>query len=83
MSLRASKASVADEPRKKPISRKEWEKKNNVSHMSAKEITKRIDELTASMTKYARDLKFEEAASVRDEINDLKQALLLMPGIED
>lgn len=74
---------VPDEPRKKPISRKEWEKKNNVSHMSAKEITKRIDELTASMTKYARDLKFEEAASVRDEINDLKQALLLMPGIED
>lgn len=74
---------VPDEPRKKPISRKEWEKKNNVSHMSAKEITKRIDELTASMTKYARELKFEEAASVRDEINDLKQALLLMPGIED
>lgn len=74
---------VPDESRKKPISRKEWEKKNNVSHMSAKEITKRIDELTASMTKYARDLKFEEAASVRDEINDLKQALLLMPGIED
>lgn len=74
---------VPDKPRKKPISRKEWEKKNNVSHMSAKEITKRIDELTASMTKYARDLKFEEAASVRDEINDLKQALLLMPGIED
>lgn len=74
---------VPDEPRKKPISRKEWEKKNNVSHMSAKEITKRIDQLTASMTKYARDLKFEEAASVRDEINDLKQALLLMPGIED
>lgn len=74
---------VPDEHRKKPISRKEWEKKNNVSHMSAKEITKRIDELTASMTKYARDLKFEEAASVRDEINDLKQALLLMPGIED
>lgn len=74
---------VPDELRKKPISRKEWEKKNNVSHMSAKEITKRIDELTASMTKYARDLKFEEAASVRDEINDLKQALLLMPGIED
>ena len=51
--------------------------------MSAKEITMRIDELTASMTKYARELKFEEAASVRDEINDLKQALLLMPGIED
>ena len=74
---------VQDEPRKKPISRKEWEKKNNVSHMSAKEITKRIDELTASMTKYASELKFEEAASVRDEINDLKQALLLMPGIED
>ena len=80
---RSDSFKVPDEPRKKPISRKEWEKKNNVSHMSAKEITKRIDELTASMTKYARDLKFEEAASVRDEINDLKQALLLMPGIED
>ena len=51
--------------------------------MSAKEISKRIDVLTTQMKDLARELKFEEAAQVRDEIADLKQALILMPGLDD
>jgi excinuclease ABC subunit B len=35
------------------------------------------------MLKLARELKFEEAAALRDEIADLKQALILMPGLDD
>ena len=34
------------------------------------------------MIKYARELKFEEAAQIRDEIADLKQALIMLPGLE-
>ena len=75
------KAPVED--RKKPISRKDWEKKNSVGRMSAKDILKRVDDLTNQMTKCARELKFEEAAALRDEIADLKQALILMPGLDD
>ncbi|MGN1281129.1 MAG: excinuclease ABC subunit UvrB [Succinivibrio sp.] len=74
---------VPDEPRAKPVSRKDWEKKNSVHRMSAKDITKRIDELSVKMTSLARELKFEEAASLRDEIADLKQALILMPGLDE
>lgn len=72
------------ENRAVPISRKEWEKKHlSGSVMSAKQIAKRIDELSADMLKLARELKFEEAASLRDEIADLKQALILMPGLDE
>ncbi|NLK84512.1 MAG: excinuclease ABC subunit UvrB [Aeromonadales bacterium] len=71
------------ENRKQLISRKDWEKKNSVGRMSAKDILKRVDDLTNQMTKCARELKFEEAAALRDEIADLKQALILMPGLDD
>ncbi len=71
---------VPDEPRKMPMSRKDWEKKNATARMSAKDITKRIDTLTQKMVSLARELKFEEAAALRDEIADLKQALILLPS---
>ncbi len=72
------------EDRPMPVSRKAWEKKHlSGNTMSAKQISKRIDELTESMLKLARELKFEEAAALRDEIADLKQALILMPGLDD
>jgi len=72
---------VPAEPRKSPISRKEWEQRNS-KRLSAKEITKRIDTLNEKMLSLARELKFEEAAAIRDEIADLKQALILMPGMD-
>ncbi len=71
---------VPDEPRRMPMSRKDWEKKNATARMSAKDITKRIDTLTQKMVALARELKFEEAAALRDEIADLKQALILLPS---
>ena len=70
------------EDRKRPISRKQWEKDNHLSKLNAKEISKRIDELSKDMIKYAREIKFEEAAQIRDEIADLKQALIMLPGLE-
>lgn len=43
-------------------------------------MSKRIDELREQMIKLAKELKFEEAASIRDEIQTLEQDLLLMPN---
>ena len=34
------------------------------------------------MKELALELKFEEAAAIRDEIADLRQALILLPGID-
>ena len=73
---------VPKEDRPTLISRKKWESEHNKSRLSAKDIIKRIDELTAKMSSFAKELKFEEAAACRDEIADLKQALILIPGIE-
>ncbi|MGN0915981.1 MAG: excinuclease ABC subunit UvrB [Succinivibrio sp.] len=79
----SSSFKVPDEKRARPVSRKEWEKKNSKGRMTPKEVVKRIDELTVQMGNLARELKFEEAALIRDEIADLKQALILMPGLDN
>ena len=62
-----------------PMSRQEWEKRHQVKY-TAKDMSKRIDELREQMIKLAKELKFEEAASIRDEIQTLEQDLLLMPN---
>lgn len=66
------------DPKKKIPSRKEWEAKQNAAKMDATAILKRIEELEEKMTQCARELKFEEAATYRDEIADLKQALIFV-----
>jgi len=44
--------------------------------LSAKEIAVQIKQLETKMHAYARDLEFEKAASVRDEIHELQQQLI-------
>lgn len=73
---------VPEEKRAKPMSRKAWEAKQQKKPMSASELAKAIDNLQAKMLRLARDLKFEEAAQVRDEMQELQQELLLLPGRE-
>lgn len=68
------------EKRKSGPSRREWEAQHKKDLLDPKALSKRIDELQEQMLKLARDLKFEEAAAVRDEMQDLQQKLLLMPG---
>jgi excinuclease ABC subunit B len=41
---------------------------------------KRIKKLEAEMTKLARNLEFEQAARLRDEIQKLRQAALGVPS---
>ncbi len=67
------------EKRKSAPSRKEWEAKQRVLN-DPKVLVKRIDELQERMLKLARELKFEEAAKVRDEMQDMQQHLQLLPG---
>ncbi len=42
------------------------------AHMSIKDISKQMDRLEKQMFKHAQNLEFEEAAAVRDKINQLK-----------
>ena len=71
---------VPAEKRKSGPSRREWEAQHKKDLLDPKALSKRIDELQEQMLKLACDLKFEEAAAVRDEMQDLQQKLLLMPG---
>lgn len=73
---------VPEEKRAKPISRAQWEQKTLSKRISAKDLTKRIETLEKSMKELALELKFEDAAAIRDEIADLRQALILLPGID-
>ncbi len=68
------------EKRKSGPSRREWEAQHKKDLLDPKALSKRIDELQEQMLRLARELKFEEAAAVRDEMQDLQQKLLLMPG---
>lgn len=78
----SSSFKVPEEKRAKPISRAQWEQKTLSKRISAKDLTKRIETLEKSMKELALELKFEEAAAIRDEIADLRQALILLPGID-
>ena len=42
-------------------------------HMSPEEVLRRIEVLEKRMYKHARDLEFEEAAKIRDEINEARR----------
>ena len=69
-----------EEKRAQPISRREWEARQR--SLSPQELSAQIDKLNVQMLKLARELKFEEAAQVRDQMQALQQMLLLMPGRE-
>lgn len=71
---------VPEEKRERPISFKEWDKRRQ--NLSAKALSAEIDKLEDKMLKLAAELKFEEAAAVRDKMQALQQELLLLPGRE-
>ena len=47
--------------------------------LSDKEMLLKVEELEKEMYQLARDLQFEKAADLRDEINVLKRDFLKMP----
>ncbi|MBL7002442.1 MAG: excinuclease ABC subunit UvrB [Gammaproteobacteria bacterium] len=49
------------------------EEHGNYHKMSAKEVDKKINQLESKMYKHATDLEFEEAAKIRDEIEQIKE----------
>ncbi|QGU04485.1 excinuclease ABC subunit UvrB [Corynebacterium comes] len=55
-------------------------KRPDTSHMPAEQLQKLIDDLTAQMGAAARELKFELAGRLRDEIAELKKELR---GVKD
>ncbi len=72
---------VPEEKRPQPMSRREWERRNS-RRMTPRDLTAEIDKLHEQMIKFAKELKFEEAAQARDAMQELQQELLLMPGRE-
>lgn len=74
---------VPEEKRAMPPSREQWERKHQLERLTPKELAHQIDDLNEQMIKLARELKFEEAAAVRDKMQELQQALKLMPGNDE
>jgi excinuclease ABC subunit B len=52
----------------------------DVSSLAPEQALKRIKKLEAEMTKLARNLEFEQAARIRDEIQKLRNSAFGMPG---
>jgi excinuclease ABC subunit B len=52
------------------------EQKKTILHMNAAELTKEITKVEDQMHKLARDLKFEDAAALRDRLMELKELLI-------
>lgn len=57
--------------------REEIKKSIKRAYLSQSEVEKQIKKLQATMKKLVKKLQFEEAARVRDEINELKQVWLV------
>jgi excinuclease ABC subunit B len=49
----------------------------DTSHMGAAQLAKLLKQLEATMQQHARDLEFEQAATVRDEIHRLREQVFL------
>jgi len=52
------------------------EELHNYGHLTPKQLSHRIEQLEQQMYRHARDLEFEEAARLRDEIRHLKKGSL-------
>ena len=52
------------------------EQQAEYAHMSVKEISRQMDKLEKQMFKHAQNLEFEEAAAMRDKIDQLKKISL-------
>jgi len=63
---------VGYEQRHQQYALKVAEQQAEYAHMSMKDISKQMDVLEKQMFQHAQDLEFEEAAAVRDKINQLK-----------
>ncbi|MCZ6771832.1 MAG: UvrB/UvrC motif-containing protein, partial [Proteobacteria bacterium] len=57
------------------------EKRAEYAGMSDEGLMKKVKQLEERMYRHARDLEFEEAAHIRDEIAALKTDLLDMPVV--
>ncbi|VAW70724.1 Excinuclease ABC subunit B [hydrothermal vent metagenome] len=63
---------VGYEQRHQQYTLKVAEQQAEYMHMSTKEISRQMDALEKQMFKHAQNLEFEEAAAIRDKLNQLK-----------
>lgn len=76
---------VPEEKRAVPMPRSKWNElnKNKLHALDAKTLSREIDTLQEKMLSLAAELKFEEAATVRDTIAQLEKQLLMLPGRDE
>jgi excinuclease ABC subunit B len=65
--------------RKGERQRRGREEAKTYARLSPEQASARLQQLEKRMYQHARDLEFEQAARLRDEINDLKQRGMGLP----
>jgi excinuclease ABC subunit B len=55
----------------------------SVADMSEKDVAREIKRLEKLMLEHARNLEFEKAAGVRDQLNHLKAQIFGAPGVDN
>ncbi|MFP6780958.1 MAG: excinuclease ABC subunit UvrB [Gammaproteobacteria bacterium] len=60
--------------------RKVAEKTRDYDHLSGEQLASEVKRMENKMYQHARDLEFEEAAAIRDQIEDIKARFLDIPG---
>ena len=70
-------------PKPTKAARKRWPKPaSDYTSLTPEQAIRKIKKLEQEMFKHARNLEFEEAARLRDEIQKLRKVELGLPGIE-
>ncbi|WP_462159773.1 excinuclease ABC subunit UvrB [Pseudoalteromonas sp. GB56] len=67
---------TGDSPKQTSSARKATAKPAKASAMNAEQLAKEISRLESQMHEFARELEFEKAAKVRDEVHALQQQLI-------
>ncbi|TFG83216.1 MAG: excinuclease ABC subunit B, partial [Chromatiales bacterium] len=60
--------------------RRAAESRRDYRHLTPEQVSKRISRLEKDMFQHARNLEFEEAASLRDELQALRRVELGLPA---
>ena len=57
-------------------------KKKKLTKVNSNNVTSIITQLEKEMYNHAKNLEFEDAAKIRDQINDLQEKYLMLPKVK-
>ena len=56
--------------------------KKKLTKVNSNNVTSIINQLEKEMYNHAKNLEFEDAAKIRDQINDLQEKYLMLPKVK-